>query len=113
MNSLNIIVESMFCITPNTNVVLSGSVCSGKVSIGEMVRVHSPKSYVDAKVKGVEVDRKIVRLARQGNNVALLFSELDLDKLSDGLVIQENSTVPIVESIEIRVVPKLWWQIWR
>lgn len=94
------------------NYVLEGVVLSGQISMGQWVRIESPLSYLDARVAGVEIDRKIVPEGRQGQTVALMFAGIDFAEISDGLTENEDSPLIVVNALAIKNTPKLWWQFW-
>ena len=111
MNKLKIIVESVFSLGHTS--VIAGTVESGQIYIGDKVQIKSPSSFVVSKVKGVEVDRKIIPSAKAGAVVSLMFGEIDFGQIEDGIVREEGTAGFGVSSLVIEHLPKRWWEFWR
>ncbi|GAB1263115.1 hypothetical protein [Aurantivibrio plasticivorans] len=107
---MNITVQYIFELKPSC--ILNGLVESGRVQVGDLVRISSPASHLEAKIKGVEVDRKVVSSAKAGNQVSLLFNNIDLSEISDGIKVEPNQTGIEVVSLNICESAKKWWHIW-
>ena len=108
---MEIVVRSLFVMPPSY--IFEGIVLSGQITIGQRVRIYSPLSYFDARVRGVEIERKIVPRGERGQTVALMFDGIDLTKVSDGFTTEKDSFAVAVNSLTIRDTPKMWWQFWR
>ena len=95
------------------NHVITGLVQSGEVAVCDTVRIHSPKSYIDAIVRGIEVERNIITKAKKGEDVAMMFNNLNIIEISDGYYIKKDDLSPGAISLSITESPKQWWQFWR
>ena len=104
-------VKEVFAIS-SANVVLWGTIQEGSVSIGQQVAICSPSSQIKARVQGVEIKGgKIVGTAKCGQNTALLFKDLVLDEIKDG-VGRDNSGVYVLKQLVIKGLPRPWWRLW-
>jgi elongation factor Tu len=82
-------VEDVFRIK-NRGVVATGRVASGSVGVGDAVLVNGRPLVV----KGVEMFRRVVDSATEGENVGLLFDDAAHEVVTRGAVITGDGTAP-------------------
>ena len=82
MPRFELTVEDVFRIR-NRGVVATGRVATGTVGVGDTVAVGG----MPLVVKGVEMFRKVVDTAAEGDQVGLLFDDVAYDVLTRGAVI--------------------------
>jgi translation elongation factor EF-Tu-like GTPase len=96
--------------------VLAGRVESGKVCVGENAILRTPDTSVPTVVIGVERDREFVSCASSGENVALMFREVDPSGLQGGLErvqIGPNQQAWRVLTLEVVNAPRRRWEFWK
>lgn len=102
--------ESVFVVA--NNCVFAGKVLSGEISIGQRVEIHSTDNHIPAKVNGVELSHKVVAIAKSGDEVALMFSDVDFDQITDGIEKDSETGAITIKSLTIHSSSKKWWQFW-
>lgn len=92
--------------------VMTGMVVGGPVSVGDRLRIESPRASAIFTVEGIERDRTIIPTATIGESIAILASSSTLKKVSDGYSKLESGGYRI-ESLTLRGVPAKWWEFWK
>ena len=83
-----ITVEDVFSIT-GRGTVITGQVESGSVSVGDIVRLkRTDGSSRDVAVTGIEMFRKMMNTAQQGDNVGLLLRDVEKSGVGRGDVLE-------------------------
>ncbi len=103
-------VESIFSI-PGRGSVLFGRLEGGPIRVGDPVLVQTPTRQVRASATGLEIDRKLVAVAKPGQQVAVLFRAIDPSHLAEAYVGEGDERRP--EGVFLRPAPKRWWEFWR
>lgn len=89
--NFRITVEDVFTITGRGTVV-TGRVESGTVTVGDIVRLRRVDgSSRDVAVTGIEMFRKMVDTAKQGDNAGLLLRDVDRNGVGRGDVLESIS----------------------
>jgi selenocysteine-specific elongation factor len=71
--------------------VLTGTVLNGSVSLNTLVEL--PKLQLTRKVKSMQMFRKPVKIARQGDRVGLCLTNLDPKQIERGIAVSPNSVM--------------------
>ncbi|WP_027360570.1 selenocysteine-specific translation elongation factor [Desulforegula conservatrix] len=71
--------------------VITGTLASGKISVGDTVMIYPKKT--NTKIRGIQVHNSPVESARAGMRTAINFQGLDLDEVSRGDVIALPDTL--------------------
>jgi elongation factor Tu len=85
-------VEDVFFIK-NRGVVATGRVESGTLRVGETVQIDG---HLSARVDGIEMFRKVRDEANVGDNIGVLFKELQKSQLNRGSVITGAGESPFI-----------------
>lgn len=86
-----ITVEDVFTITGRGTVV-TGRIESGSVTVGDIVRLgRTDGSSRDVAVTGIEMFRKMLDTAKQGDNVGLLLRDVERNGVGRGDVLESIS----------------------
>jgi len=80
--------------------VLTGTVLSGKCAVGQTVEF--PELKVQKKIKSMQMFRKPVNVASQGDRVAIRVTQLDAKQMERGLV-ADPGTVPTISAAVVDV----------
>jgi translation elongation factor EF-Tu-like GTPase len=83
-------VEDVFAIR-NRGTVATGRVESGALRVGDTVRIDST---LEARVDGIEVFRKSIDQANVGDNIGVLFKDLEKSQLNRGSVLTAAGEFP-------------------
>ena len=110
MALLSINIESIFAIGSNATMV--GKVDAGKLSIGQKILIHSPTANIEAIVKGIEIKRNIVSTCKEGDEIGLMFQNINFSAINDGITKDKETGTITVKSIVISQCAKMWWQFW-
>ena len=87
--TFRITVEDVFSIT-GRGTVITGQVESGSVKVGDQVTLRRVDGSIrEVTVTGIEMFRKILDAARQGDNVGLLLRGLDRSDVGRGDVLEK------------------------
>jgi len=86
-------VEDVFVIR-NRGVVATGRVESGALRIGDTVQIDGA---VEARVYGIEMFRKSIDAATVGDNIGVLFSDVEKGQLDRGSVLTAAGEFPPIE----------------
>ena len=80
--------------------VLSGTVLSGNVVLGQKVHVCSPADKIEALVRGIIVEAKLTKSAGAGQKVGLLFANGSLTAvgINKGIELPENIRISAVSA---------------
>jgi selenocysteine-specific translation elongation factor len=92
--------------------VFSGTISSGKISVGDRLRIKSPLAVVDLHVLGLLQHRERLSEASVGDAIAILTPLFDLELLADGFHRIEDGRYEII-SLTLVASPSKWWEIWR
>ena len=79
----NMVIDDVFSIMGRGTVV-TGKVSSGEINIGESVMINGSRSVV---VTGIEMFRKTLDYAKEGDNVGLLLKDVTRDEVHKGDVL--------------------------
>ena len=91
--NFRVTVEDVFSIT-GRGTVITGRVESGSVTVGDIVRLRRRDgSAREVAVTGIEMFRKMLNTAKQGDNVGLLLRDVERNGVGRGDVLEsvENS----------------------
>ncbi len=83
-------VEDVFAIR-NRGTVATGRVESGALRLGDTVQIDGT---VEARVDGIEVFRKSIDQANVGDNIGVLFKDVQKSQLNRGSVLSSSSHSP-------------------
>jgi len=86
-------VEDVFVIR-NRGVVATGRVESGALRIGDTVQIDGA---LEARVYGIEMFRKSIDEATVGNNIGVLFRDVEKGQLDRGSVLTAAGEFPPIE----------------
>ena len=86
-------VEDVFVIR-NRGVVATGRVESGALRIGDTVQIDGA---LEARVYGIEVFRKSIDEATVGDNIGVLFKDIEKGQLDRGSVLTAAGEFPPIE----------------
>ena len=92
--------------------VLTGTVLGGVVSIGDRVKLESPRASFMFTVGAIERDKKIIPTANIGESIAILAEGIDLATVADGFKKLDGGGYKI-NALVIRGVPPRWWEFWK
>ena len=96
--------------------VLAGRVESGTVRSGARALLLTPATSVVAELAGLERNRKLITRAAAGEDVALLFREVEPSALTGGVerVEPRKNEPPVWKVFDLKVeeAPKRWWEFW-
>ena len=81
-------VEDVFAIR-NRGTVATGRVESGALRVGDTVQIDGT---LDAQVDGIEVFRKSIDQANAGDNIGVLFKNVEKSQLNRGSVLTSSSS---------------------
>lgn len=101
-----LIVKDTFRIK-NRGVVATGRIASGAISVGDTVLVND-RTLV---VKGIEMIRKVIDSASEGDNVGLLFDDTAYEVLTRGAVITGHGVAPTTSAAPSPTVDDVQRQI--
>jgi Elongation factor Tu domain 2 len=76
-------VEDVFVIRGRGTVV-TGTIVSGTVRVGDRLEVEGPKGAVTTKCQGVEKFRKSLKVGVAGDNVGLMLDRVERDDVAQG-----------------------------
>ena len=115
---MNMIIESIFSLT-SRGTVLAGYLEEGTLSVGQNIILKTPKNSVSTKVDGIEINRESILTAEEGQQLAILVSNVNLKLLSDGVICTEDrdyiiKNLKVIEGpkdIESIRITKKWWNI--
>jgi len=79
-------VQDVFSIK-NRGTVVTGRIESGTISVGDEIQIQSKNSSKRTVVTGVEILRKVVTQAKQGDNVGILMKDVSKDDVQQGDVL--------------------------
>jgi translation elongation factor EF-Tu-like GTPase len=86
-------VEDVFVIR-NRGVVATGRVESGSLRVGDTVQIDGS---LEARVDGIEVFRKKIDEAKIGDNIGVLFKDIEKSQLNRGSVLTAAGEFPPIE----------------
>jgi translation elongation factor EF-Tu-like GTPase len=86
-------VEDVFVIR-NRGVVATGRVESGLLRVGDTVQIDGS---LEARVDGIEVFRKKIDEAKIGDNIGVLFKDIEKSQLNRGSVLTAAGEFPPIE----------------
>ena len=69
--------------------VMTGTVLGGQVKVGETIEI--PNLKLEKKVKSMQMFRKPVQIARQGDRLGICVTQLDADSIERGLACTPSS----------------------
>lgn len=109
---LRLIVESVFHIEGH-GIIVAGRIQEGGLKVGDPVDVCSPTKTAVAVVAALEKisTRELIPSAKAGDDVGVLFRNLSLDCVADGVQKVEPFGWGVL-SLEVRGKPRKWWQFW-
>ena len=81
-------VQDVFVIR-NRGVVATGRVDSGTLRVGDSVQIDGT---LEARVAGIEVFRKSIEEAKAGDNIGVLFKDVEKNQLNRGSVLTSSSS---------------------
>jgi translation elongation factor EF-Tu-like GTPase len=81
-------VEDVFAIR-NRGTVATGRVESGALRVGDTVQIDGT---LEARVDGIEVFRKSIDQANVGDNIGVLFKDVEKSQLNRGSVLSSSSS---------------------
>jgi elongation factor Tu len=91
--------------------VLSSRVRRGTVRSGDRAVLKSPGGEMDTRVAGVEVFRKILDVADEGDQAAILCRNITSNDLDRHTVL--DGEVRRFENVVLVSAPSKWWEFWR
>jgi translation elongation factor EF-Tu-like GTPase len=92
-------VEDVFVIK-NRGVVATGRVESGRLRVGDTVHINGgPGVPVDA----IEIFRKSIDEANAGDNIGVLFKDVDKSQIDRGAILTASGEAPPIESTNVIV----------
>ena len=86
-------VEDVFAIR-NRGIVATGRVESGTLRVGDTVQIDGT---LEARVEGIEVFRKSIDEAKAGDNIGVLFKDVEKRQLNRGSVLTAAGEFPPIE----------------
>jgi selenocysteine-specific translation elongation factor len=92
--------------------VFSGTISSGKISVGDRIRIKSPLAVADLTVLGLLQHRVRLSEAGAGDEIGVLASPFDLELVADGFRRIDDGCYEIISLTLVDSPPK-WWKIWR
>ncbi len=115
---MNMIIESIFSLT-SRGAVLAGYLEEGTIEVGQNIILKTPDNALSTVVEGIEVNRKSISTAEQGEHLAILVNNINLKLLSDGVIYTDDrnfiiKSLKAVEgprNIESIKTTKKWWNI--
>lgn len=88
--AFRITVQDVFSIT-GRGTVITGQIESGSISVGDTVTLRRKDgSYREIEVTGLEMFRKMLDTAKQGDNVGLLLRGIARNEVGRGDVLEKN-----------------------
>ena len=108
-------VNSVFHIS-GRGTVLAGRVENGSARIGSRVALRTPKISVIKELNGLERNHENVSHAFAGEDVGILFRNLDPAMLIGGIELVKTEHEPhswLVIDLIIEKAPKRWWEFWE
>jgi translation elongation factor EF-Tu-like GTPase len=96
------IVESIFSMS-SRGAVLAGYLKEGELKVGQDILLRSRDHHIKSKIEGIEIDRKSLLTAKEGQHLAILLYDLDLTLVSDGFTYAEGVYTP--KSLRVVEVP--------
>ena len=115
---MKMIVESIFSLT-SRGAVLAGYLEEGSLKVGQRIILKTQTNSVSTRVDGIEINRESISAAVQGQHLAILVSNINLELLSDGVRRTDKGNY-IVENLKVIAHPrdtesiqptKRWWNI--
>ncbi len=115
---MNMIIESIFSLT-SRGAVLAGYLEEGTLKVGQNIILKTQKNSISTKVEGIEINRKSISTAEQGQHLAIMIMNIDFKLLSDGVIRTDDGdyiikNLKIIEGpkdIETIKAPKKWWNV--
>ncbi len=76
-------IEDVFSIT-GRGIVVTGRVQKGTIMVGENVKIYSNGQILESSVTGIEMFRKTLDVANEGDNCGLLLNGITRDQIHRG-----------------------------
>jgi elongation factor Tu len=90
--------------------VLTGRIRRGTIRVGDRAVLKSPSGEHHTRIAGVEVFRKILDVAKEGDEAGILCRNITSADLERHTVV--DGEVRRLESVVLVAAPRRWWEFW-
>ena len=91
--------------------VLAGRVVQGSVRVGDRAVLKTVRGDIPTHITGVEIFRKLLDVAHEGDEVGLLCRNLNSTAL-DGNYVGDDENRKLEGVLLVSAAPR-WWEFWR